>query len=299
MPQWNKELEILLERAVVAGALAMERLVKDGTSIKTDRKDDASLVTNLDMASQAAMQPVLRCGIQIASEEDPASHALVGRPQNYFLIDPLDGTSSCRRCLMHHKKFVTGNVGFGPLAGFAENGIITAAAFVNLPDRMMFTAVRGQGAWMGEIGSNNLPPTRDKRTRLSVEKKAAPVLSDASLLFYPGVRGEMEFGSYLRRNRLVESLYRFGSFASDCTRIAKGYEQGEIQFSLKAWDLCAALIAEEAGCDVIVDPLGSFTPLASWRLAEVNPALILAPGLVDQARKAIEGYKAELQYRST
>ena len=297
MPQWNKELEILIERSVIAGALAMERLVKDGTSIKTDRKEDSSLVTNLDMASQAAMQPVLRCGIQIASEEDPASHALVGRPANYFLVDPLDGTSSCRRCLMHHKKFVTGNVGFGPMAGYAENGIMTAAAFITLPDRMMFTAVRGQGAWVAEVGANNLPPTRDKRTRLLLEKKAAPVLSEASLLFYPGVRGEMDFSSYLRKNGFVESLYRFGSFASDCTRIARGYEQGEIQFSLKAWDLCAALIAEEAGCDVIVDPLGSFTPLGSWQLAAVNPVLILAPGLVSDAQKAIDGYKAALAYK--
>ena len=275
----------------------MERLVKEGTSIRTDRKEDSSLVTNLDMASQAAMQPVLRCGIQIASEEDPASHALVGRPANYFLIDPLDGTSSCRRCLMHHRKFQPGNVGFGPLAGYAENGIMTAAAFINLPDRMMYTAVRGQGAWMAEVGSNNLPPARDKRTRLQVEKKAAPALSEASLLFYPGVRGELEFATYLRKNGLVESLYRFGSFASDCTRISRGYEEGEIQFSLKAWDLCAALIAEEAGCDVLVDPLKSCTPLGKWQLAPLNPVLILAPGLERDAREAIDGYNAAAAYK--
>ena len=275
-----------MERAVMAGAKAMEDIVETGAAVKSKRKADNSLVMNLDIASQSAILSTLGNNLPVVSEEAPESHKLIHSGTTFLLVDPLDGTSTCRRCLENHGKFVTGNVGFGPLVGAVKDGVLVAATFLNLPDQLLYTAERGKGAYFrkrGELAS--------AKQRLSVAADVS--LRESAILFYSGKKGEMPLATYLRTQDIVDSVYRFGGFASDCTRLARGYEQGEIQFSLRPWDLSAALIAEEAGLSVVMDPLGTQTKLKDWRLRDTNPALLIAPGLEKELLKACESYKRQ------
>ena len=114
-------------------------------------------------------------------------------------------------------------------------------------------------------------------------------LRESAVLYYPGKLGEMDLVKTLRERDIVENVYRFGGFANDCTRLARGFEQLHVQLSLKAWDLPAALIAIEAGHAAIMDPNGKRIPFADWEVADVNPLLLAHAKVIDEVVKKVYG----------
>jgi fructose-1,6-bisphosphatase/inositol monophosphatase family enzyme len=96
------------------------------------------------------------------------------------------------------------------------------------------------------------------------------------MLFFISQFGEASVVEYLRKQNAIENIYRFGGFASDCARLAQGYEQIQIQFAVKPWDFAAVLLAAEAGCEVFCDPLKRRVPLKQWRIEHNNPVVTVA-----------------------
>ena len=143
---------------------------------------------------------------------------------------------------------------------------------------------------MGEVASDCRRVHSASRCRMTARAQSA--LADAAVLFYPGTREEIELAFYLKSRQIIDALYRFGSFANDCTRLAHGYEQVELQLAPRAWDLPAALIAAEAGCSVIVDPLGGAVLLEQWEVTARNPVCIVAPGLEQAMRHGLAQFQA-------
>ncbi len=240
--------------------------IASGRSIVATRKEDFTFVLNLDMLSDAAIREVVakQSGsptMPLVSEEDPASHALLGSLETYFLVDPLDGTNNCRRALnffgpMLHPM----QESFGPIVGVVRNGIIESVTFVSLADRVVWSAEKGKGCRVTplsyDLSSNpqpakNLLPWAERETIMAA---AAPMLRECGVLFYPGKRGEIDLLSKLRNADLVDGCYRLGGYAGDCTRLARAREHILIQFSMKPWDLSAALLAIEAGAVAIWYP---------------------------------------------
>lgn len=278
----------ILESAAAMGAHAIYSGSVGGKKVEVTRKADQTLVMSLDIASQEAMLGAMSNLGPIVSEEDPQSHHLISTHASYFLIDPLDGTSSCYRCLRAHGEFVPGNVGFGPIAGFVEQGRVVAAAFVNVAERVLFSAYRGRGATMAKLDEQWRIPLNQERPIIRAARMEK--LSEAAATIYSGRLGEVEFVQYLNSNKLIDTFYRFGSFANDCTRLARGFEQLQIHLSPRAWDLPAALIAAEAGCSVIMDPFAGASDLSDWPVAMANPLIVVAPGLEAQIRAIASDY---------
>ncbi len=111
----DSKLFELLQRATLAGGAAIERAAKN--EITVEWKPDRTMVMNLDIASQTAILKVLGNALPIVSEEDPASHSLIEQGSDLFVVDPLDGTSSCRRALKNYGKFIPSESGFGLFIG--------------------------------------------------------------------------------------------------------------------------------------------------------------------------------------
>jgi len=65
-------------------------------------------------------------------------------------------------------------------------------------------------------------------------------------------------------------------------RLALGYEDIQLQLSLCAWDLCATLIAQEAGFSVWLDPFGVPMKLEDWKIKENNPVLVCPRNVAEQ-----------------
>ena len=276
----TRDIVALVESAVLDAASYLVGVVQSGEKIEVSVKADHSLVLNLDLESQRKILGRLKEAYPIVAEEDEASHRLIEQSSTYLLVDPLDGTTSCKRFLGQ----IGGQVGYGPLVGFVKDHVLTVASFYSLPHRKLFTAVKGEGCYASEIDfvQRDTPTVRKKLT-------AAPChrLCEAGLLFLFGHHGESRVVQHLRNLNAVENIYRFGGFANDCARLAQGYEQLGVQFSVKPWDLSGALLAAESGLEVWLDPMAKRTILSEWRIRANNPLIITQPGMRDELFSAL------------
>ena len=259
-----------MESATLAAAARILQIIDSNLPLEVHRKADQSLVTNLDLESHKVCLDRLGKVLPLISEEDPTTHKILGTSDRYFVVDPLDGTTACRR----YPRLRGGQVGFGPMIGLVESGLLQAVAFYHIPQRMLFSAVLNQGSFSVELlspGDAN-PPALEQRKRLRLS--VTPPLSESAVLFYAGTKGEATIIEKLRSRNLIENAFRFGGFANDCSRLAQGFEQASVQFSVKAWDFPATLLATEAGLSVLVDPLGQRSSLGNWKIQPENPVII-------------------------
>ena len=278
-----------MEQAVLEAARYQIAMLTSGSDLAVERKADQTLVTVLDIDSQRLLSKKLSGMCSIVGEEDEKSHDLIISSERYFVIDPLDGTTACKR-------FTTargGQVGFGPLVGFVESGKLQSACFFNLPARTLTSAIRGLGCYqiLFKEGQNlsDLLPQLSTRKKLSVEK--AGELSDGAILFHSFTGEELPLVSIMMKNKVVETAYRFGGFANDCQRLAQGLEQVQIQYTVKAWDFSATLFEVEAGLQVICDPINNPTPFEDWKVKPMNPVIAAHPGLMPEVQLWLERAK--------
>lgn len=264
-----------LEEAVLAGARHLMSSIATRAAVQVRMKPDHTLILNLDLELQAIMVPLLASLLPVVAEEDESSHRLIDVHQSYFLVDPLDGTTTCKRFMYAGP----GQVGFGPLAGLVIGGDVVACAYCNVPERILYTARRGEGCFATPLRDDGREVLTDQRVRL--KPNVTHPLSESAVLFYAGKRGEMKLVEYLRNENLVENAYRFGGFANDCTRLARGSEQAIVQFSVRPWDFVAVLLATEAGYDAIVDPQGDSRRFTDWKLKANNPVLVAPAGSLE------------------
>ncbi|MBN8548503.1 MAG: hypothetical protein J0M12_04230 [Deltaproteobacteria bacterium] len=263
------EVSALLKRMESAAFAAAQHLLRSfslGRMLEASRKADASIVTILDVESQGIIRRILGDDIAVIAEEDSSTHTHSGEKE-YFLVDPLDGTSACKR----FPGVEGGPVGYGPLIGYCRDHKLLAAAYVNVPTRKMYTAIRSQGAYEIPLLSWAASPCLSQRLRLRAQPRP---LTESAAIFYPGLNGEIQALENLRRRLDLETTYRFGGFANDCVRLSTNCEQIGIQFSLKAWDLSAALIPAEAGLHVFTNPLSTAIALADFEVTAECAVLI-------------------------
>jgi fructose-1,6-bisphosphatase/inositol monophosphatase family enzyme len=281
------ESQMLLNIAEESALKAAAHVVLAGDSGRTiveQRKEDGSWVLDLDVECQALILEVLKADLPIAAEEDPATHHHIGSRTRYFVVDPIDGTSACKRFLRARG----GQVGFGPIVGLIENGQVMAATFYNVPDRTLYSALRGAGCFRlrcEPIIQKGLPEL-DQRERLN--PKLDLPLRDCAMLFYTGEDKEAETMRDLRKRKIIDVGFRFGGFANDASRIAQGLEQIQLQYKVKAWDVPATLFAEETGYAVIFDPIDTALNTQQWCIQQENPVLIAPPQYVDSLMPTIK-----------
>jgi fructose-1,6-bisphosphatase/inositol monophosphatase family enzyme len=256
-----REMRKHIEKAVLEAAEYLDRAVNSGEKLDVQVKSDKTLVMNLDLESQRRILAALGSTHPIVAEEDPLSHTLIESSGSYFLVDPLDGTTSCKRFLGQRG----GQVGFGPLVGFVQDNQLTVASFYSVPHRTLFTAVKGEGTYALESGASE--------PRL-LKPEPCTDLGTAGVLFFVSPYGEARVIESLRTRNAIENVYRFGGFANDCSRLAQGFEQVQFQCNAKPWDFSAVLLAAEAGYEVICDPLGRRVPLREWKI-EMNNAVAI------------------------
>ncbi len=263
-----------MEKAVLKAAHYLTEEIESGRKPEVWVKPDHTLVMNLDLECQRLVLEELSrdTRIPIVAEEDEASHELIKAGGSFYLVDPLDGTTSCRRFLGEKG----GQVGYGPLLGYVEDNTLVAASFFSAPHGRLFTAVKGEGAYEQEVAAGN---RRNASARRKLCVTACKALSDAGVLFYLGTQGEARVMQLMRNENAIENMYRFGGFANDCCRLARGSEQISVQFAVKPWDFSAVLISSEAGLEVWLDPLKRRIPLKEWKIEMNNPVVISHPDL--------------------
>jgi fructose-1,6-bisphosphatase/inositol monophosphatase family enzyme len=276
-----RQVASVVESAVMGAAEYLIAEARAGNELHVTVKADNTIVMNLDIESQQRILEALPTGVPIVAEEDESSHNLIHNGGTYFLVDPLDGTTSCKRFFGQQG----GHVGYGPLVGYVEDDQLKVASFFSVPHASLFTAVRGEGCYLRQL-KPGIDVTQTPATKLAVP--ACALLRQAGVLFFLGKLGEGKIIQRFKDKDLVENIYRFGGFANDCSRLAQGFEQVGIQFSVKPWDFTAVLFAVEAGLEAWLDPLGRRIPFSEWRMEDNNPIIMVHPHLRDELFKALD-----------
>ncbi len=266
-----------IEKAALSAAQLISSKFELSRPLVNWKKADSSLVTEADIESQHLLVEKLGSILPLVGEEDQNSYPLIDQKTDYILIDPLDGTTSAKR----FGAKTGGEVGYGPIIGLVLDSRLVASVYVNIPQKKAFSA-----SLAGGCESFSISGVVSERCRLPAIEPVE--MSQAALLFFAGKGGELDAVMKLRQQSSLENYYRFGGFGNDCMRLALNYEQVQIQYSVKAWDLPAALLQKSVGCQVLIDPFGESIEIADYRPRLENPLISGHPGLLSQIKSIIE-----------
>jgi myo-inositol-1(or 4)-monophosphatase len=218
-------LTTAIEAVVHAGDVMMSRF---GTNVRIDKKGAIDLVTEVDVAIERSFRETIAARFPdhaILGEEMGGSAAAV--PGACWVFDPIDGTTN----------FAHGLPIFCASLALEIDGVAEVAAVYDPTRKELFTAERGQGAFLNG-------------RRLAVSSAAS--LLDAVLVtgFPYDVHERVDeivglFAAFVGRARAVR---RLGSAAIDLCYVAAGRLDGFWESDLKAWDIAGgSLIVAEAG----------------------------------------------------
>jgi myo-inositol-1(or 4)-monophosphatase len=220
-------LATAIEAVIRAGAIQMSRA---GGDLHIGKKGTIDLVTEVDLEVERGFRALV-------AERFP-DHTVLGEeferagereqiPHYCWVFDPVDGTTN----------YAHGLPIFCSSLALEIDGIPSVAAVYDPTRRELFTAERGQGAWL-----NGAP----------LRVSSASTLIDSLLCtgFPYSVQQDPTtlvglFGRFLEISRAVR---RLGSAALDLCYVAAGRLDGFWEMELNPWDISAgALIIEEAG----------------------------------------------------
>jgi 3'(2'), 5'-bisphosphate nucleotidase len=183
------------------------------------RKEDRSPVTEADHAAEAIIVAGLRNaapGIPVIAEEEAAAGRITEPTEQYWLVDPLDGT----------REFAAGNDEFAVNIGLVRDGA-PALGVVAIPATgELFAGIVGRGAWK-RVGATQTAVS----ARLPPEEGLTVLASR-----YHGSSTRLD--DFLRDKR-VAKVINFGSSVKFC-RLAEGVADLYPRFGrTMEWDTCA------------------------------------------------------------
>jgi len=223
-------LATAIEAVIRAGDAQMAHFGRD---IRVDKKGAIDLVTEIDIEVERGFRAMIAERFpdhEVLGEEFDRAGARDRVPRFCWVFDPIDGTTN----------YAHGLPIFCASLALEVDGEPLVAAVYDPNRRELFTAERGQGAWI-----NGSP----------LHVSSASVLIDSLLCtgFHYEVHedpGEVidVFAAFIGRARAVR---RLGSAAIDLCYVAAGRFDGFWEKKLQPWDVAAgALIVSEAGGQV-------------------------------------------------
>jgi 3'(2'), 5'-bisphosphate nucleotidase len=276
--RYERELRVAVELAREAGAAILD--LYDGL-IEVQQKYDLDHIEPVTLADRIANELIVNRIARefpddgILAEESEDTERRLGK-RRVWMIDPLDGTNG----------FIDGNGDFAVQIGLAEDGEAVLGVVYQPLTRLLYRAVRGQGAWIER------PETPPEQARVSAQ-------TDFSLMRLAASRSH-------RSPRMDRVLKAFG-VKQEVRRGSVGIKVGliiERQCDLyvhlsprtKQWDSCAPqVILTEAGgrfSDIFGAPITYNSPQVQHRngliatngVAHDHVIEALAPLLVEFGR---------------
>jgi myo-inositol-1(or 4)-monophosphatase len=183
-----------------------------------------------------------------------------------WIVDPLDGTTN----------FLHGNPLFGIAIALEREGELVAALIYSPILDEMYTAERGQGAFVNS-----------RRLRVAARKS----LTDSVIATGMPNRGRDGHERFLKECKVlmpqVAGIRRTGSAATDLAWVAAGRLDGYFDYHLGPWDIAAgALLVREAGGHVS-DSSGEPEMFETKSIVAGNAAIQKALlGVIADAKKA-------------
>jgi myo-inositol-1(or 4)-monophosphatase len=211
-----------------AGSL-INKASLDIASIASARKNDGSLVSEIDNSVQAEILDILMNVYpqhQFIAEENHFSNIDLNKEYTWY-IDPIDGTSN----------FIHGFDYYAISIAVARGNTLEHAVIYNPNTDELFTASKGRGAYL-----NN------RRIRVNSRIKLSDALVATSFLHKKNISEQKDVQLYLDITQAAAGIRRTGSIALDLAYVACGRFDAFFDKNLYSWDIAAGmLLVKEAG----------------------------------------------------
>jgi myo-inositol-1(or 4)-monophosphatase len=217
-------LAVAAEAALRAGAIQKARY---GQELDIRHKGEIDIVTDVDRACEDAILDTIRSRFPAHDVVTEETHFERTGDRHVWLIDPLDGTVN----------FAHGYPFFSASVAVAVDGEVVAGAVFDPIKEELFTAERGEGAYLNG-------------RRLHVSAADALIRGLLVTGFPYDVRDDVETKVRLFKRFMAEAraIRRDGSAALDLCYLAAGRIDGFWEERLNVWDMAAGnLLVEEAG----------------------------------------------------
>jgi myo-inositol-1(or 4)-monophosphatase len=218
------DLQYASELARGAGKIILEKYGKVERLTKTHVAASQEAVTEADRASQRYIVAGLRTRFPqdgIVGEESETGESITfdstdpaGRN---WVIDPIDGTNN----------FVAGLGNFAVCIGLIDKGWPVLGVVYDVTRDLMYTAARGEGAWLGM-----------KR----LEALTTPLSASSIIMFTSNARTQGRYPVWGTKC-LTDGLWNMrllGSAALEAVYVAAGVAHASVTVNGKLWDVAAA-----------------------------------------------------------
>jgi myo-inositol-1(or 4)-monophosphatase len=253
MGQASANLNLMIQAARKA-ARGLSRDFGEVENLQVSPKGAGDFVSRADIKSEAVIREAL-IGARpnygwLAEESDPVAGA---DPTRRWIVDPLDGTTNFLHGLPHWAVSIA----------LQHKGEIVAAVVYDPCKDEMFTAEKGQGAWLN-----------DRRLRVSGRRDFNAVLLATGIPFGGRVEGlprmVRQLGAAMPRTAGVR---RWGAAALDLAYVAAGRFDGFWEPGLNAWDIAAGLLLIREAGGLVAELDGAGDPLETGSLIASNAAI--------------------------
>ena len=223
----SPNLQIMVQAAQKA-ARSLARDFGEVEQLQVSIKGPGDFVTAADRRAEKLIVEELRRarpGFGLLAEEGGADGKDAA---SRWIVDPLDGTSNFLHGLPH----------FAISIALETNGELVAGLVFDPIKQELFTAERGQGAYMN-----------DRRLRVSARKELERSMIACGLPVLDWAGRERGFMAQLDRvSAQVAGVRRFGAASLDLAYVAAGRLDGFWEYGLKPWDVAAGIVlVREAG----------------------------------------------------
>ena len=243
-------LNIAVKAARRAGSI-VTRASEDIGSLTINDKGYNDFVTEVDLASEREIIRVLKASYPdhaFLGEETGLSH----QADNIWIIDPLDGTTN----------FLHGFPQYCISIALEEKGEITQAVIYDPNRNDLFTATKGQGAFLNQ-----------RRMRVSNKSKLKESILGTGFPFRDFQHLPVYLKIFEEVVRGTSGIRRPGSAALDLAYVAAGWFDGFFEINLSKWDIAAGgLLVTEAG-GIVSDFSEKDGWLESGNIVATNPKI--------------------------
>jgi len=254
-------LNIAVKAARRAGSI-ITRASEDIGSLTINDKGFNDFVTEVDLASEKEIIRVLKASYPdhaFLGEESGLSH----QADNVWIIDPLDGTTN----------FLHGFPQYCVSIALEQKGEITQAVIYDPNRNDLFTATKGQGAYLNQ-----------KRMRVSNKSKLKESILGTGFPFRDFQHLPVYLEIFEDVVRGTSGVRRPGSAALDLAYVAAGWFDGFFEINLSKWDIAAGgLLVTEAG-GIVSD----FSEKDGW--LESGNIVATTPKIYDPLIKIIQSH---------
>ena len=227
MAKYTANLNVMVNAARKA-ARGLVRDFGEVENLQVSVKGVSDFVSNADVKAEQIIRDELTHARPAYGWVGEESDEVIGADETRrWIVDPLDGTTNFLHGLPHWAISIA----------MEHKGEVVAGVVLDPIKDEMFTAEKGQGAWVD-----------NRRVRVSARRDMAECIFATGIPFGGKQTLPEAMGDIARLAPQCAGIRRFGSAALDLAYVAAGRYDGYWERELNSWDIAAGLIlVREAG----------------------------------------------------